>query len=42
MRGIWQDPWCIVGYFNVIRFSYESNKGGRLNYSVTFQNLGVH
>ena len=28
IRGMWGDPWCIGGDFNVLRFSGERNKKG--------------
>ncbi|KAL6350285.1 hypothetical protein AAG906_004233 [Vitis piasezkii] len=30
IRGLWQDPWCIEGDFNVIRFLGEMNSISRL------------
>ena len=29
IRGMWGDPWCIGGDFNVLRFSGERNREGR-------------
>ena len=34
VRGLWGDPWCVVGDFNVVRFPKESTRGGRLTYSM--------
>ena len=31
IRGLWQDPWCIGGDFNVIRFLRERNSLSRLS-----------
>ncbi|RVX19759.1 Transposon TX1 uncharacterized 149 kDa protein [Vitis vinifera] len=34
IRGLWSDPWCIRGDFNLIRFPNESRRGGRLSSSM--------
>ena len=31
IRGLWQDPWCLGGDFNVIRFFGEMNSISRLS-----------
>ena len=31
IRGLWSDPWCIGGDFNMIRFSGERIRGGGLS-----------
>ena len=31
IRGLWQDPWCLGGDFNVIRFLGERNSISRLS-----------
>ena len=30
VRGLWSDPWCVVGDFNFTRFPEERSGGGRL------------
>ena len=27
VRGLWSDPWCVAGDFNVVRFPVESSRG---------------
>ena len=34
VKGLWEDPWCVRGDFNVIRFPSEHNRLGRLNRSM--------
>ena len=29
IRGCWEDPWCLGGDFNVLRFPRERNREGR-------------
>ena len=31
IRGLWNEPWCVVGDFNMIRFPSERSRGGRLS-----------
>ena len=31
IRGLWGDPWCVGGDFNVIRFLEERNKVDRIS-----------
>ncbi|RVX21573.1 hypothetical protein CK203_002338 [Vitis vinifera] len=33
VRGLWSDPWCVAGDFNVVRFPVESSRGGLNNQS---------
>ena len=32
IRGLWGGPWCMVDYFNVVKFLIESSRGGILTY----------
>ncbi|RVW91675.1 LINE-1 reverse transcriptase-like [Vitis vinifera] len=34
IRGLWTDPWCIGGDFNMIRFPNERIRGGRVSSSM--------
>ena len=34
VRGLWSDPWCVAGDFNVVRFPIKSSRGGRLSASM--------
>ncbi|RVW92113.1 hypothetical protein CK203_037043 [Vitis vinifera] len=31
IRGLWSDPWCVAGDFNMIRFPSKRSIGGRLS-----------
>ena len=31
IRGLWNELWCVVGDFNMIRFRSERSRGGRLS-----------
>ncbi|RVW78982.1 Exonuclease 1 [Vitis vinifera] len=34
IRGLWNDPWCVGGDFNMIRFPNECRRGGRVSSSM--------
>ena len=34
IRGLWSDPWCMGGDFNISRFSNEWNREGRITGSM--------
>ena len=34
IRGLWSDPWCIGGDFNITRFPNEWNREGRITSSM--------
>ena len=31
IRGLWNEPWCAAGDFNMIRFPSEHSRGGHLS-----------
>ena len=31
IRGLWNEPWCVAGDFNMIRFPFERSRVGRLS-----------
>ena len=31
VRGLWSDPWCMAGDFNMIKFPFKHSRGGRLS-----------
>ena len=31
IRGLWREPWCLGGDFNIIRFPEERNREGRIS-----------
>ncbi|RVW98940.1 Transposon TX1 uncharacterized 149 kDa protein [Vitis vinifera] len=34
IKGLWRDPWCVGGDFNMIRYLEERNRGGELSASM--------
>ncbi|RVW24396.1 putative ribonuclease H protein [Vitis vinifera] len=34
VKGLWSDPWCVGGDFNLVRFSEERSRGGGLTASM--------
>ena len=34
VKGLWSDPWCVGGDFNLVRFSEEHSRGGGLTTSM--------
>ena len=46
IRGLWNEPWCAAGDFNMIRFPFEHSRGGRLSptmrrFSEVIEELGL-
>ena len=35
IRGLWNEPWCVVRDFNMIRFPSKRSKGGRLSQAMS-------
>ena len=31
IRGLWNEPWCVAGDFNMIRFPFERSREGRMS-----------
>ena len=31
VKGLWDEPWCIGGDFNIFRFPWERNREGRIS-----------
>ena len=34
VKGLWSDPWCVGGDFNLVRFPKEHSRGGGLTASM--------
>ncbi|RVW12594.1 hypothetical protein CK203_114463 [Vitis vinifera] len=34
IKGLWRDPWCVGGDFNMIRYPEERSRGGELSASI--------
>ena len=34
VKGLWSDPWCVGGDFNLVRFLEERSRGGGLTASM--------
>ncbi|RVW32476.1 hypothetical protein CK203_081299 [Vitis vinifera] len=42
IKGLWRDPWCVGGDFNMIRYPEERSRGGELSASMRrFTEVGI-